>query len=356
MSELVTLNKKDPRFRSYIEGTFSKELRALPIHSLNVNTEAEQVTFRLQPRSEIRPPFSISQWFQILKVRNLLFVAFPAALVFMKNWGSGSVADPVTGTFSVLAAFSLMTAVSLRNDYLDHLSGLDRLHPNSGSHAIQRGLVTASEVKKWSSAYLFAGVLLGSRALWLYPKILILIGVLAVLGVFGLNSFSMGLKYRRWTEWSAFLLLGPLLTTGIQLSFGGSFNLETVWIGCLTGWLSVFYLHLKNFGQLMVNDQAQFQNTMTWLGFEKGRYSLLVWWLIFIVGLTLYQGQTSTLSWQILILAGSVLATVPFWKAVLELKSPLGSQMKQLIRSGHWALRLTMALWALQALWSSWMP
>jgi len=85
MSELLTLSKSDPRFHSYIEGTFSKEYRALPIQSLNVNTEAEQVTFRIFPMKEVEQPLWGLHWLQVLKVRNLLLVAFPIFLIFEKN-------------------------------------------------------------------------------------------------------------------------------------------------------------------------------------------------------------------------------------------------------------------------------
>lgn len=354
MSELITLSKNDPRFRAYIEGTFSRDLRALPIQSLNVNTDLEQVTFRIFPTETMAPPFLGLHWLQVLKVRNFLLVAFPIFLVFVKDQLEGFLPDPLTAVLSSLGVLCLMAAANLRNDYQDHLSGLDRLHPHSESHAIQKGWVTAAQVHRWSFVYLIAGVCFGLPSFFLYPKVLVLVGAFALLGVLGMTSYQMGLKYRRWSEWTVFFLLGPLLTLGIHFSLGKNFDYQTVWIGILTGWMAVFYLHLKNFDQLMINDQAQFQNTMTWLGFEKGKKYLLFWWLLYVLLFQIYHFEFSSLYWQAVYLAGHLMVSLVFWKVIRSLKSPLGSKMKALSQIGYRAILLSMGLWILQSLTLLW--
>lgn len=355
MSELITLTKSDPRFRSYIEGTFSKDLRALPIRSLNVNTASEQVTFQVFPVQTVKKPWWGLHWLQILKVRNFLLVAFPIFLVFIKGAVEGPLPDPITGVLSSFGALCLMAAVNLRNDYLDHLSGLDRLHPQSESHAIQKGWVTAAQVRFWSYVYLFLGMLFGLRSVLLYPKIILLVSFFALVGILGMTSFQMGLKYRRWSEWAVFLLLGPFLTLGIHFSLGYSFDRQILWMGTLTGWMAAFYLHLKNFDQLMVNNQAQFENTMTWLGFEKGRRWLIAWWFLFVVLFQVYQFNYGNLFWQFIFLAAGLLVTLPFFKVGRSLMSPLGSQMKVFNTIGNKGLLFLMGLWILQGLWSLWL-
>jgi 1,4-dihydroxy-2-naphthoate octaprenyltransferase len=352
--ELITLSKKDSRFLSYINGTFSREHRALPVTSLNVNTESEQVTFQLVPTKEIAQPLLGLQWLQILKVRNFLMIMFPVFLVFAKNWSQGPLLDPWTGALASLGALCLMTAVNLRNDYLDHLSGLDRIHPQSGSRAIQNGWVTASQVKQWSFGYLLLGVLLGLKAVWLHKEILILVGIFALLGVLGMTSYKMGLKYRRWSEWAVFLLLGPLLTLGIQISIGEGFDLEVMGIGFLTGALSVFYLHLKNFEQLMVNDQANFQNTISWLGFENGKRWLVAWWIFSIATLNLYHLFYSRTFWQVAFLVVTFSTVPPFVSLLSQLTSPLSSRMKKLVNLGKKMILAVMILWAIKAILIVW--
>ncbi len=354
MTELITLSKSDPRFTDYIEGTFSKEHRALPLQSLNVNTSSEQVTFQILPKTQIQPPFLGLHWLQVLKVRNLLMVAFPIFLVFLKNWKAGTLRDPITGGLSALGALFLMTAVNLRNDYLDHLSGLDRLHPNSGSHAIQKGWVTARQVHQWSFLYLALGISFGLPALIHYPQILILVGAFALLGIFGMTSFKMGLKYRRWSEWTVFLLLGPALTVGMQFAMGGSFDFTVLYLGALTGWLAMFYLHIKNFEQLMVNDKARFENTVTWLGFEKSKAWLIFCWVALVAGLCIEQLQSANAFWTALIVIVASVASVFFIPPLLSLQSPVGSQMTMVAQRGQKAILAVVAAWTLELLWMAW--
>ncbi len=354
MTELITLSKSDPRFPDYIKGTFSQDHRALPLQSLNVNTASEQVTFQILPKAQIQPPFLGLHWLQVLKVRNLLMVAFPIFLVFIKNWKAGTLLDPVTSGLGALGALCLMTAVNLRNDYLDHLSGLDRLHPNSGSHAIQKGWVTAAQVHTWSFLYLGLGILLGLPAIVRHPQILILVGTFALLGIFGMTSYKMGLKYRRWSEWTVFVLLGPALTVGMQFSMGGAFDWSVFFLGCMTGWFSMFYMHLKNFEQLMINNQARFENTVTWLGFEKSKAWLIFCWLVLVVGLGFLHYQDAHLRGGFSIFALGLVFSGLFIRDLLSLQSPVGSQMKAVVRIGQAGLTALITVWTLELLWTAW--
>ncbi|MGZ5278920.1 MAG: prenyltransferase [Pseudobdellovibrionaceae bacterium] len=354
MTELITLSKGDPRFPAYIEGTFSKDHRALPLQSLNVNTSSEQVTFQILLKAQIQPPFLGLHWLQVLKVKNLLMVAFPIFLVFLKNWQAGTLFDPVSSGLGAMGALFLMTAVNLRNDYLDHLSGLDRLHPQSGSHAIQKGWVTASQVRQWSFLYLALGILFGLPALIRYPQILVLVGVFTLLGIFGMTSFKTGLKYRRWSEWTVFLLLGPLLTIGMQFSMGAPFDSSVLLLGALTGWLSMFHLHLKNFEQLMINDQARFQNTVTWLGFEKSKSWLIFCWLVLVAGLGVLHFQVAEFRGGLLVFAVGLVVSGLFIRALLALQSPVGSQMKIVVNIGQKGILALMTVWTFELLWLAW--
>ena len=56
MRSLITVYRKDPSFISYIDGSFSKTHRAVPLRSLNVNSDLEQVTFELIEIGKILKP------------------------------------------------------------------------------------------------------------------------------------------------------------------------------------------------------------------------------------------------------------------------------------------------------------
>jgi 1,4-dihydroxy-2-naphthoate octaprenyltransferase len=352
--EFITVSRRDPKFQDYLSGNFSKTQRALSIQSLNVNTESEQVTFQLVPVRQIQRPGFFSRWAQILKLHNFYLVAFPIFAVLMKSMADETLFDLPTALCSSLACLFLMAAVNLRNDFLDYSSGLDRVHPHSGSRAIQLGWITAARVERLSNFCLGFGLLLGLPAIFFNHQELYLVGALALLAAIGFTSYKMGLKYRRWSELTVFLLLGPLLTTGIQLSTGAGLDAESVMIGIVTGWYAVFYLHLKNFEQLMVNEQAEFKNTMTSLGFEKGKWLLFGWWVILLALLGVSHFYFSAVLWSLVMMFAAVISVVIFYSHVKALRSPVGSGMTSMIEVARKMGLAIMGLWALEFFWYLW--
>jgi 1,4-dihydroxy-2-naphthoate octaprenyltransferase len=353
--DLITVSRRDPQFQSYLLGTFSRTERALPVQSLNVNTDSEKVTFHIVATGKIHKPSVGIRWAQILKLHNLYLAALPIFAILLKDGASGTLIHRWTTLASVLACLLLMMAVNLRNDFIDYSSGLDRVHPHSGSRAIQKGWVTAAQVKRFSDALLILGILCGLPALGQNYRILYLIGALILLAAVGLASYRTGLKYRHWSELTAFLLLGPLLTEGIQMSATGGFDFQSLAIGVITGWYAVFYLHLKNFSQLMVNHQASFKNTMTWLGFEKGKNLLLIWWSLFLVLLISYHFYFSDRVWRSLMIAMSLVAFFLFLHRLRHLTSPVGSAMRFMVSTTRQLVFALLSLWLLGMLASLWM-
>lgn len=354
MIKLKTVHRNDPDFYRYMDGSFSKTERAIPLRSLNINSDFEQVTFQICPVSEIKKPPFLIFWSQVFKANNFLMIAFPAVLILIKNSVDQTLLDPVTAIYSFFAVLSLMAAANLRNDWSDHLSGLDRIHPQSHSHSIQMGWVTGRQVYLWSFFYLGLGILLGLRAVLLYPEILFIVGILGLLGLVGLTSFKSGLKYRSWSEAIAFLLLGPFFTLGFQISMGNQFDLEAILIGAVTGWMSVYYLHLKNFQHLIVNDQAKFKNTVSRLGFEKSKKLLFLWWIALINLILIYQWVYTDMLWFLLFLLIGLGLGFLQYRALKGIPSPLSSRVQQAVMVGKSNLVVLTLLILLEATYFYW--
>jgi 1,4-dihydroxy-2-naphthoate octaprenyltransferase len=350
-SRHLTLDRRHPDFEKYIFGTFSKTERAVPVQSLNVNTLQEQVTFEIRDVKDIEQPGFFSRTLQILKAKNFTLVLFPLFLILVKNIFDESIEDIDLAVMSGLAALFLHIAVNLTNDVQDHVRGLDRLVPNAGSRALQKGWTTAQSLRRASFFYLFFGALLALPSLIQYPEIWWTVLPLAVLGLAGLLSYRAGLKYRAWSEWVIFLMLGPLLTTGYQLSFGGGFDLEVVFIGVLTGWLAVFLLHLRNWQQLVISSQAQFNNSVTRFGFEKSKKFIQWWWCGFVVLFVIYHGIYAPAAWQWVVAFGSVLISTSFLVAMSDVESPLGSRMQIAVSVGHRVVAFISLLWFFEVIW-----
>ncbi|MFN7455073.1 MAG: prenyltransferase [Pseudobdellovibrionaceae bacterium] len=345
MSELKTLNKSDIEFQSYLLGTFSKTHRALPLQSLNVDSDQERVTFQLVPVQEIQEPSFFVKWSQVFKLHTFIYAALPMFLIIVKNLLDQTVINPLDGLLAAIGAFFLHTSLNLRNDFVDHMKGLDRILPTAGSRAIQKGWVTAQSVKNWAWVYFFLGVLFGLKPVLDYPQVLLFVGSLSALGVVLITSFRMGVKYRVWTELLVFLLLGPFLTGGFQLSFGAPLDLEAVLIGLLTGWVGVFSLHMRNFELLMVQAQARFYNSITHLGFDTSKVLLKVWWNMFCLGLVLLHMIYSLPVVALIFLISGFFTSLIFWKILDRLQSPLGSDLAITLRVGKQIALLQMSLW-----------
>lgn len=348
--ELVTLHRQDEKFQDYLRGTFSQEKRAIPISSLNAHQKTEQVTFKIVSKSEIVPPFLGWHWLQILKIRNLLMVAFPLFLILVTALSAGASLDLRIGTLAALGSFALMIAVNLQNDFLDHLSGLDRLHPDSRIRVIQKGWVTAEQMKRWSYFYAILGFGLGLPAIIKYPDIWWIVGGVLVFGIFGLTSYRMGLRYRLWSEFSVFFLLGPVLTLGLHFSFGGIWSFQILSFGVYSGLLSLFYLHIKNFEQIMVNDQARFLNTISFLGFEKSKWMLAAYWGILLLGLMAFYLQGAELWSLVSQVFFAVYFTQKFYRKLFTLRSPIGSQISEACFAAKLGILTLMAIWSFDLL------
>lgn len=356
--ELKTLSRRDPEFEAHLRGTFSTTHRALPVQSLNVDTEAEKVTFRIVPLSEIPRPGLFALWAQVFRLRNFLYVLFPLYLVLVKRISDGDEWDPALAALSAAGALSLTLGALLLNDFLDHVKGVDRVHPRAGSQAIQKGWVTAEDTWRWSVFSLILGTALGIPALWVFPDLLSVLALPAAIAGASWLFPQMGLKYRRGAELVVFLLFGPALTAGFEIAVSGAFDLETLWIGVLTGLHFTFLVHLKNFESLMVNSQAGFQNTLASLGFEKGRRFLAAWWGSFLALFAAYQltyrydPESLLATWAPVVVPA--ILSVGFFTSLGRMKSPAGSQMVLTVKMGRSAAVLTVFVWVLQTLWLWW--
>ncbi len=137
------LRKQDPLFEAHLTGHFSKTERALPIKSLNVDTETEQITFEIKSKSDIAMPHWLYKWPVVLRFKSMAQVTVPLLLVLAKNLLDETVGDLAKGLLAGFGAIALFVGLNLLNDYIDHMRGLDRIYPEAGNRAIQNYSVVA---------------------------------------------------------------------------------------------------------------------------------------------------------------------------------------------------------------------
>lgn len=340
--ELKTLQKGTEEFDSYLKGTFSSTHRALPLQTLNANTQFETVTFQIVPVSEIHPPNWLLFFAHTFKAKNFLLVLFPLFLILVKNIADRAVIDPFSAVISTLGILCAFISLSLRNDYLDHLRGIDRVIGDAGSRSIQKGWTTAQEVKKYAVVFLALALFCALLIVVAFPPVLI---VLAVSLLAGWWAYSAG------GELSLFLLLGPLLTVGYQLSMGANFDIESLLLGFIWGWLVLYLVHLKNFVHIIPSSQAKFNATVNRLGFDKARRLLAAWWILFVVFYSSYHLFFGSLLWGIYGGVVLVLISVRYITQLKKISSPAGSGIRTIAISGRRVFQIALLLWTIENFW-----
>lgn len=351
MSQLITFSKKDKEFQTYLDGTFSKTHRALPLKTLNPNTASETVTFNVVPVSEISQPNIFQKIIQLYKVRTFLLILVPLMLTFTKNIEDGHLRDTSGAWLAFAGALIAFVAVNLRNDYVDHMKGIDRVLEKSGSRAIQNGWVTAARIRRASNVFLFVALVIAGILVDSYPKLGGVFAISSVVGLWAHFNKNNAFKYRIGGEFCLFLMLGPLLTLGYQISMGGKVDIEAILLGSLWGWLVLFVVHLRNFMNIFMSAQAGFKNSVNYLGFDKARRLIIFWWVSYVVALIVYHFVFASNFWGLYAAVVLILFSFPFLNKIRRISSPIGGEIRELFRTGFYLFLLSIFMWSFECIW-----
>lgn len=329
-SRFLTVSRRDPEFSSYLDGSFSKTQRAIPVRSLNVDSLKEEVTFEIKPLNSLERPSVLEVAGELARLPALALSVGP----MMVTLGSCIARDMdvlkgVAFTSFVGVVF-FHVAMNLFNDYGDHIKGEDRLRTRSSGGAIQKGWVRAIDVKRGAWALLGLAALFGLPAvLWHFAPVAIVAGLALLAGLeFGFQRFR--LKYRGWAEILAFLLTGPLLTTGYAWAITGHVHSGEVVLGCIFGSITLMYFHSKNFENIMTDSQAGVRTWATRAGFDASKG-----FFYFTVGLVLAFTSIYVLVFEkdaklLPALLAQVFFLLPVSFRVRKLASPLSSGLSGL--------------------------
>ena len=146
--EFVTVHKKDKKFKSFLDGSFSKTKRAILQKSFYVNTEKEKATFLVFSKESIKWPSFLMLLVKLFRIEWLSLSFGPALACLSLALFNGKEVPVLFFGLSVLSLFCFHSAVFALNDYKDHMDGADRINNLGGSQVIQSGWLTANFVKK----------------------------------------------------------------------------------------------------------------------------------------------------------------------------------------------------------------
>jgi 1,4-dihydroxy-2-naphthoate octaprenyltransferase len=349
VSEFITLEKKDARFASYLLGSFSRDYRAIPVRSLHINSSAEQVTFQVVPNSELQRPNLLKILVQVGRL-DLLSLTLMPPLVVWALFGFTSEA-----ILALVSLFFLHAAFFARNDYVDHVRGVDRLNEKGGSRVIQRGWLRAMTVRRCFYGFAVSSILSALPILNNHPA---LAATSLFAGLFGAYGYS----HLRWSRsgWllgglSLFMCLGPLLALGgFELSLrvlavnSHLIGMEflPILIGVVFGLLAVIYVETRHLISLVVDDEADLQTLPVRFGFDRAKVILAFLavataGLFFLLGFCLFHflGLAMALPMSLLILQ--------LGHGIYKVNSPLSSALPRWLDRAiqlHFAMGLLLIL------------
>ncbi len=156
MSDFITLERSSSEFNKYLHGEVSLSMRAIPVRSLNINKSNEKVTFQMVCTTEIKSPALAKILARVFRFDLLTLTIMPGLVTAclladrLSNWAAVGLA--------LLSLFFLHGGLFCRNDYLDHVRGVDRLNEKGGSRVIQKGWLRAIAVKRIAHVMFFASV------------------------------------------------------------------------------------------------------------------------------------------------------------------------------------------------------
>lgn len=274
--QLVTIAKTDPQFRSYIDGTFSKDRLALPTKNLNLNSTMETVTFRLVDQKHIHRP----------NVGKLAWVLIRGSLTFMilGPWLGvlallKSHATPfsfITFSLAGLTLWLLQNAVFLYNDFVDHTEGADRLVSDDRRRYLQKGWIRPIHVLRISQVALLLGVFIGGILVARDPIILSIISLAAAIGIFGYSFPNRGLKALGLGELAIFWCFGPLVSVGLQYLLTQRLTFEFFLIGSLFGHANVTTIQFRQLESCWSDAVGKVGTFAVRLGFDRSKSFLMI--------------------------------------------------------------------------------
>lgn len=333
-TQYITLKSSENNYLKYLWGSFSNEQVAIPVKSYNLGTSDESITFEIKNKAEIKKPTLFKFVNSLIKLRSFIIMWFPFYFV-----GISHMSDPtfnwISFLFAAVAATFLFSGLNIRNDVNDHISGYDRVNIDTVKKPIHRGWISAQKASTVSIILFVVAGLISLPSFIYNPELLVILLIAALLFLLGRLIKNNSYKNQHFGEFILFVLVGPALSTGVQLSSATAFNFEYTWFGIVWGLGVVYLIQINNFTHIMTSAQHGIRNTMTKLGFDLSQKFLILWWCIFLVFWFFYQAlyRHNVTGW-----VGSavlVVFSILFFKNLLNIKSPMGSGLKKIKTKAH---------------------
>jgi 1,4-dihydroxy-2-naphthoate octaprenyltransferase len=191
-------------------------------------------------------------WFLAVRPWSLTISVVPIILASALAWQDGEMSW-------IMAALMLLTSIfthigcNLTNDYFDHASGVDTRQVHGPGRMLQKGHLTANDLRNGMIASFAIALLFGAPVIahigWL--------GVVFALVGAGVAFLYTGgpfpLAYNRMGEIGVFVAMGLVMVCGAYYVHTGTFSLASVLIAISVGLYAAAILHANNVRDMEVD-------------------------------------------------------------------------------------------------------
>lgn len=330
--EFKTFDKSSSKVLPYLTGRFSKNKIALPIQNIS-QINASTITFRIVSKKDIQRPSFIVVIMRLFRVELLNLTLFPLFISTLIHYSSINSENLLYVVLVFLSVFGLHCAVFLLNDFYDHIKGGDRVTATSGTQVIQNGWMSAYQVKRIAYTCLLFSVICGVPLVLQNSMETLILGLMAICSVVGFSLFGKGFKYLGVGEFFIFLFLGPLLTASIPICLGLPVDQPTLYLGCVYGWMAVFYQQAQNLCHIMPDSFLNVGTFVSRIGFDRSKWLLRIHFFLILVFVSMLFFYWAPFE---LALLGVVLLAIVSYRVFKNLKSmdsPLSSSLIKLPKS-----------------------
>lgn len=286
-----------------------------------------QVRFELVDDAAVARPPSPVVWLQAARAISLTATLTPCIAVLLYGLAAGFSVRPLVAACAIVGALVLQLSVNLWNDVEDHARLIDMPGTFGGAGVIQKGWLSARQVKRVAVACLVAGLALGVPALVLEPVPLVVIGALAALGTMGYSGKPFGLKYHALGDVTVLALCGPALTLGFSYAAFGQIDVVMVALGLFFGLAAVGILHVNNWQDAAADKKNGAVTVAVLLGPAASKVYLV---LLYAAALAAWAYAWSTTQLSIVALVAPALALIPLamlLRAVITAKDPTAPRL-----------------------------
>ena len=350
-SRFVSVKKSDPVFSNYLWGHGDKDIKIIPIQSLNFGSLEETVTFEFKPVSEIAMPSNFNLISAIIKLKSFILILFPFFFILTRSIVTNQLFDPFSLAFAAIALIFIFAGLNIRNDISDHLSGFDSINISLSPKPIIKGWVTAHQLSGLSWFLMIIGIVFSVPVLILQHEEIIIVGIVTVFLVVGQFFEKNSYKEKEFGELILFILMGIGVAAGFQVAVGSKINTEIILFGVFWGTVILFLVHINNFSHLLTSTQAGIKNSVTALGFDKAKKFLMAWWILCLltwIFLHLYFTSSAVIAIQSVLL---VVFSLPMLFKLYQIRSPLSSDLVKVRKIAHKTFLAMVFLFSAECVW-----